>query len=480
MVKKTSASKLNLVSVVSFVTLLVILVTVFVLSGSFSDLVTTITKPKASQANVHVTESFTDAFKDGVINEEKWSVAKTDGATVVETTADNLRFDIAAGNVNNKARSGSLTFKELFKDNGDFRAVAVVYKPIVTGEGMGATTIRFSSKGSDDDEAAGVQWRVNGTSSKIVFFVNGADGSRMETNQASINSNIAVLRLDRINKKYRAFYKPGRDLSADTDWISLGNEANATLGNEGRISIVTNNTGSNDKFPKVLGRLDQFSVGWEGAPSTATRIGFSDAFADGVMGKNWKVYKNDGVMVYENKNDNLIMSLTSGSVSGKPRYARVVRSTPVVPEHKDFAFNTTLFKPTVVGEGQGFSGLGFVSTGNVDDEAATIKWVVSGTTVSKLVFVIRAPDGSLAEQASVNLDAKLKQLTLRLVRTGDRYTAQYKTGDSDADLIVIGRDTSSSFGAAGHVMLMDSNVGAAGKFPRVVGRFDGVNGSVAK
>jgi hypothetical protein len=96
------------------------------------------------------------------------------------------------------------------------------------------------------------------------------------------------------------------------------------------------------------------------------------------------------------------------------------------------------------------------------------------------VFVVRAPDGTLAEQANVNLDVNVKKLTLRLVRNGNRYAAHYRIGDSDADFVKIGADASSSFGAAGHVMLMVNNIGAGDKFPRVVGRFDSVSGNVSK
>lgn len=478
MAKKPSAAKLNLLSVVSFITLLLILVSVFVLSGSFSDIVTTIAKSKASRANPKITESFVEAFKDGVINEDKWAITKTDGVSVVETTTDNLRFVVEEGNIGGKVKAGTLTFKELLKDSGDFRATAVVYKPVVTGEGTGITAIRFSSKGTDDDEAAVVRWQVNGTSSKVIFLVNGANGKRMETQAVDIKSNIAVLRLDRINKKYRAFYKVGRDTSGDTNWIPIGAEADVSLGNEGRISIATHNAGVSNKFPKVVGRMDQFNFSWEGDP--ATKIGFSDAFADGALGKNWKVTMSQGAQVYENKNDNLIMSLTSGGINGKPRSARIVRSVPVVPEHKNFAVNTTLYKPTVVGAGQGLSGLGFVSTGNIDDEAALVRWVVSGNTMSKLTFVVRAPDGTTAETASVPLDVSVKRITLRLARTGDKYTAFYRTGDSDTDFIPIGNETSSNFGAAGNVMLMVNNIGTNGAYPRVVGRFDGVSGSISK
>lgn len=477
MAKASSPASLNLVSVVSFVTLLVILASVFVLSGSFSDLVTTINKTKASQANPKVTESFMDPFKDGVVNEDVWTVAKTDGVTVAETEADNLRVDVNEGSVGGKVKAGTLTYKELFKNNGDFRAVAVVYKPIVTGEGTGITAIRFSSKGEDDDEAAVVRWQVSKDSSKISFLVNGADGKRMETQQAEVKSNIAVLRLDRINKRYRAFYKVGNDTTGDKNWVALGNETDASLGNEGSISISTHNGGVAGKFPKVAGRLDQFSIAWEGDPST--KKSFSDAFANGNIGASWKVSRADGAQVYENKNDNLIMSMPSGALEGKGRHAILTRTQPVIPEGKDFALQAKLYKPAVVGDGVGYAGLRFVSAGSVDDEAAVVRWV-AGKDISKIVFVVRAPDGTLAERASVDVPTTLKAATLRLTRVGNSYRAWYRTGDSDTDWVAVGSEESANFGANGAVSLTVSNSGTPNKFPRVIGRFDSVNGSVAK
>lgn len=477
MAKKSSPASLNLVSVVSFITLLLILVSVFVLSGSFSDLVTTINKSKASQANAQVTESFMDPFKDGVISTDAWTVVKTDGVTVAETAADSLHVDVTEGNVGGKVKSGTLIYNELLKGTGDFRAVAVVYKPVVTGEGTGITAIRFSSKGEDDDEAAVVRWAVSKDSSKISFLVNGADGNRMETQKAEVKSNIAVLRLDRINKRYRAFYKLGSDTTGDKNWIALGNEADASLGNEGRISIATHNGGVGGKFPKVVGRLDQFHIAWEGDPST--KKGFSDAFANGNIGGNWKVSRTDGAQVYENKNDNLIMSMPSGALAGKGRYAVLTRTQPVVPQGKDFAFQAKLYKPAVIGEGTGYAGLRFVSVGAIDDEAASVRWV-AGKDVSKIVFVVRAPDGTLAERASVDVPAALKSATLRLVRVGNSYRGWYRTGDADTDWVAIGSEESSNFGANGTVSLIVSNAGVPNKFPRIVGRFDSVNGSVDK
>lgn len=477
MAKKVSAPKSNLVSVVSFVTLLLILVSVFVMSGSFADFVTTVTKTKASRANPKVSETFADAFNDGKINEEKWTVTKTDGASVAETTGDNLRFTVSEGNVEGKVRSATLTFKELLKTSGDFRAVAVVYKPTVTGEGTGVTALRFSSKGSDDDEAAVVRWLVNGTSSKIVFRVNGADGKRMETEHADVKSNVAILRLDRINKKYRAFYKVGNDPSGDVGWMPLGNEQDISLGNEGRISLATHNGGVNGKFPKVIGRVDQLNISWEGEPST--KDSFSDAFADGNLGKLWKITRSDGAQVYENKQDNLMMSLPTGPIQNKGRYAVLTRQQPVVPEGKEFGLQTRMYKPVVVGEGTGYAGIRFISGGTVDDEAASLRWVV-GKDLSRMVFVVRSPDGTLAEKATVNVPVTLKAATMRLTRVGNAYRGWYRTGDADTEWIAVGSEVSTNFGANGKVSLIVHNANTPGKYPRVIGRFDQASGSVEK
>lgn len=477
MAKKVSLVKLNLLSVISFVTLLIILASVFVLSGSFSDLVTTITKSKASMANPKLTEGYSDAFKDGVVNTEKLAALISGDATITETAADNLKITIPAGKQNNKTKGGKLEFKQTFNDTGDFRVVAVVYRPVITGEGTGITGVRFASTGTDDDEGAAIGWRVSGTNSKIWFVVRGPDGTKLESQQDTLDSNIAVLRLERVNKKYRAFYKPGRDLTGDVGWKPLGSEWNAALGNEGRVYLYANNQGAAGKYPKVIGRIDQVSIHWEGAPSQKTS--FTDAFANDVVGKNWKTAKNTGGQVYENTKDKLIMSLPNGAVQNKPRYTYINRKEPAIPEGKEFAIQAQLFKPTVVGEGGGYAGIRFASAGNVDDEAAMVRWVV-GTNANRLVFLVRAPDGTLSERAVVNLTGTEKKLTLRLTRVGDKYKGWYRTGDSDTDWVLIGKEESANFGANGQMGLVVGNGLVAGKFPRVIGRFDFASGSVAK
>ncbi len=478
------SKKSNISTVVWVTTLIIVLVSVFVLSGNFSKLITTISKSKASLSNPTLTRRFSDPFKTDVLNTSVWVPYAVEGATIIQTTTDNLRITVPSGNVNNKPKSASITYKDLIQSDGDFRVVAVMYRPLVTGEGIGASGIRFASKGSENDEGATIQWRVNGKNSSVVFVVRGADGKRLETQQEDLATNVAVLRIDRVNKRYRAFYKLGNELTGDVGWKRLGGEFDAALGSEGYVSLFTSNVGGDDKFPKVLGRFDQVNIAWEDASVTQVELKFSDAFANGNVGKLWKVGGSDGAQIYENPRDNLIMPVLAGANGTKPRHSLLTRTEPVVSQGKNFVIQTSLFKPTVVlrDVGVGHAGLRFVSTSTTDDEGASVRWAVgkqminnTATNISKLTFAVKG-----TESQSVDVPVAKNKLTIRLAREGNAYKAWYRTGDSDTDWTLIGHELVGSFDATGRVGLTVSNVGLDGKFPRVIGRFDQVNGAISK
>ena len=481
MAKKNSS---NISTVVWVTTLIIVLVSVFVLSGNFSSLVTTISKSKASLSNPRLTKRFSDAFKADTINEQEWLITKSGDVSVSQTSANNLRMDIPAGKQNNIPKSAAVTFKQLFDSKADFRAVTVLYRPIVTGEGMGMSGIRFASKGKENDEGATLQWRVSGAKSIVSFIVRGADGKKLESQQDELNSNVAILRIDRVNKRYRAFYKPGSDLTGDTGWTQLGTEWDATLGSEGTVAIFASNTGSQDKYPKVVGRFDQANISWEDTSVLPSTGSFSDAFANGNVGKTWKIGGSDGIQIYENPNDNLIMPVLSGPNGKKPRYSTLTRNEPIIATGKNFTFRAFMFKPTVVtsSAGTGFVGLRFYSTDALDEEGATVKWVVGKELVNgieipvnKLAFVVRGTDTQ-----SINFPSNASKITVQLARVGNVYKAWYRTGDNDTDWVLIGHEQTGNFDAHGKVGLIVSNAGISGKFPRVVGRFDQVSGSVQK
>lgn len=478
------SKKSNVSTVVWVTTLIIVLVSVFVLSGNFSKLMTTIVKTKASLSNPKLTRSFGDAFKTDVLSTDAWTPHAVEGATIVQTTSDNLRITVPSGSSNNKAKSANIAYKEIIGKNGDFRVIAVLYRPIVTGEGMGVSGIRFASKGTDNDEGATIQWRVSGANSSVTFTVRGVDGQKLESQQDSLATNIAVLRIDRVNKKYRAFYKVGNDLTGDTNWKRLGGEFDSTLGSEGYVSLFTSNVGAGDKFPKVMGRFDQVNIAWEDASVAQSQIKFADAFANGNVGKLWKVGGSDGAQIYENPSDNLIMPVLAGASGTKPRYSVLNRTEPLVGQGKNFVIQASVFKPTIVltDVGIGQAGVRFISTNEADDEGASVRWVVGKQTVnnavknvSKLIFSVRGADAQ-----SVDIPAAINKLTIRLTREGTAYKAWYRTGDADTDFVMIGHEQNGNFDATGKIGLAVSNVGFGGKFPRVVGRFDQVNGWVSK
>ncbi len=53
-------------------------------------------------------------------------------------------------------------------------------------------------------------------------------------------------------------------------------------------------------------------------------------------------------------------------------------------------------------------------------------------------------------------------------------------GDADSDWVQLGNEEAAVFGANGVVALFANNMGATGKYPRGVVRFDSVSGSVEK
>ncbi len=460
----------------------------FALSTAVNTTTTSVDKSQATMLQPKITERFQDFFKTDAIDTDKWVLSKSgNDVLVAQTGANNLRIDIPAASDTDKAKAMSLTFKQLMKDNGDFRFIVSAYKPITTGAGPGVEGIRFSSKGKNNDEGASVRWVVNGDASTVSFNVAAPDGTNIEKKAMPIKGNIALLKLERINKTYRASYKVGNDMD-ESNWTILGEEANQTLGADGYLALFASDGGDKNKHAKVIARFDNAFIGWEGKPApTPSAYNFGDAFGDGSIGPKWKASAVQGTAVVETKADNLVMNLTPGSVNNKPRSGWVIRTAPVVGNDKNFVINTAMYKPEVSGEGYGQSSLSFQSTGALDDEAAAVRWVVSEKEkVSRLVFAAQAPDGSLIGERGVldikNLNAK--RLTLRLVRRQvdgkTRYAAFYRVGDGDQDWVRIGNEEDGNLGGDGHFVLSTSNMGANKKFPKVIGRFDSVSGSVEK
>lgn len=455
----------------------------FLLNSKLATTSTEVTKSQASMATPKLTESYVDSFKTEAINENKWSVSKSTDVSAAQTAGNNLNITIPEGNQSGHPKAASILFKEYLKDNADFRAIAVLYRPIVTGTGGAVEGIRFSSKGSLNDEGASIRWVVKGTSSRVSFTVASTNGTVVERKTANLPTNIAIFRLERVNKAYRASYKLGNDLSSDSNWIILGEEENQSLGADGYISLFANNGAVKNQFPKVVARFDTARLHWEGkAAQPSTRISFSDAFSNGNIGAKWKASATAGTAVVETKTDNLTMNVAAGAVKTKPRAGWVKRAEPVVKNNKDFAVNAQVFKPVVKGDGYGVSILSFQSTTTLDDEAAVVRWVVSkNENISRLVFAVRAPDNTLLERASVDIkDIKANKLTLHLKRVGNTYQAAYRAGDDDADFVSIGKEENGHLGGDGHIVLSTNNTGIGHKFPQVIGRFDSVSGWVEK
>lgn len=486
-------SALSLPVVVSIGATIVLAGTALYAGGYFPTITKSISGIFASNAKPIINTTFTDNFKDGTIDAAKWDKVVGGDVTVFENVSDNLKFNIPAGSVGGALKQGKLIYKELLKDKMDFVVSTVAFKPIVTGTGTGTEGMRFVSASGSDKEGAVVRWEVNGATSKIRFVVTDKDGKVLVNSAADVFTNSAAMRLVRVNREYKAYYKSGTDINDELGWNLLGvcdrtaetNNCNATLtGQDGKLSLFAHNGGTKDAFPKVVARFDRATIGTQtGTSAPATVETFNDEFSNGNLGSVWAATKSSGVEVTENTNNMLMVQIPALSVNGNPAVARIKRLTPSVGVEKDFTYYVQLKKPALVGDGSGYAGLVFASPTVQDKEGASVRWIVtkSGTTsTSKLVFLVNDKTGGpLVERASVNVNNA--KLTLGLRRNGNLYKAFYRVGDSDSDWVQIGDlAVSDNFGSAGSFYLTSSNQGVNKKYPAVTSQFDRVWGSVQK
>lgn len=469
---------------ISVVSLVIIAVSLVVISGKFSSLITIFVRPHASAAQPVITDRFIDAFKDGKVNADKWDVSANEDVSVQETTADNLRVDIPGIPVSKKAvaKRGTLVFKEKFKKNADFRVTVIMYRPIINKDGAGQSGIAFSSASKLDDEAASIVWKVasdsGSVSSKIIFDVKAPNGDSMIHKEADLRSNIAVLQLTRVNGYYRGAYHPGADLTGDVEATVLGEIQNAELGDDGKVRILTNNAGTKTK---VIGRFDTAYVYWQAnnkPTPTSDQALFTDNFGDGVVNTKWTTHATSGSTTQENTEKNLAITVLAGAVDGKAGNVQITRNEPVVGTLKNFVFTAWVYKPSWVGGGLGAAGLRFQSSSAANKEAAHVSWRTgkdaSGKLVSRLVFVVTDRTGKQVEVDGVNLKDGVIKVALQLRRTGTKYAAFYKLnpGDPDTAAVAIGSEKEASFGEDGRFGLFVSNLGQNGKYPFVAAQFD--------
>lgn len=215
------------------------------------------------EANV---KRFVDNFADGSINTEKWMSRVSSGAYARETKYNNLNLGVASGLASKRPavhRTAKLVLNEDIAESKDFTARVQIYKPKVVGKGLGKTSLGFASNGKDNDETASITWAVDSSNtSTLVFAVNGADGKPAEEKQRVAYANDKVtLIMKRIGNTYTVSYIPGIN-DPDKDGETLGSITNNSAA-KGKIALWTSNNNLGDLAPKVVTRIDQFSLMWK-------------------------------------------------------------------------------------------------------------------------------------------------------------------------------------------------------------------------
>ncbi len=408
--------------------------------------------------------SFNETFGNGLIDAGKWKVTKSDDVTVTETTGDNLRIVVPAGAVAGKSRNGKLMYKETVSQGKNFSYSARLYKPIVTGAGMGRTSVRFVDNNKTDAEGASISWEVSGGTSQLVYRVN-IGGSITESSVAVVGNSAQVV-LKRAGNEYSASYRMN-SFDDDTAFETLGEAVTSTAVNGGRLTLGVENTGVGG-FPRVVGRVDNVILT---SNLTSSNV-FSDNFASIDSGK-WSANAKGG-SAQSIANGNLVMNVPAGTTPAARNKFLNVSSASITADKRAVAI-VEMFKPKATGAGTAISGIGFSSTGTVDDEGASIRWEVNGAS-SKLVFVVKNAQGKVEEKASVDISGNRNRLTAKLVHADGGYIAMYRLGaglDDDSGFVKLGAERDPKLGAAGQYSLFATHASTSGvKAPAVVTKFD--------
>lgn len=193
-----------------------------------------------------------------------WKVT-TRGSRVTETPSDNLVISVNEGMTENKSNLGYIIFDKVIGNQKDFSASVQVFKPKVIGDGTGTSDVRYVSSSGNDDESMNVRWLVKGNVSRLDFRVRAPNGDLIKNSSKSLPETVnkVTLHLQRTNNRYSASYKVGSN-DPDVRFISIGSVNNQALAaQEGRIGIYVSNVGAEQKYPKVIGRFDSFSINWD-------------------------------------------------------------------------------------------------------------------------------------------------------------------------------------------------------------------------
>lgn len=437
------------------------------------------TAPTAAQADVrgtfNVNEHFTDVFNNEKINGNRWRVLTSDGVKIAETPANNLNIIVPGNSLNGKAKAGRLHFKQTIGDTDDFAINVSMYKPIITGNGVGTAGIIFSSSDTGDDESVNLKWIVSGSISKLQMTIKATDGTTINSKSVDVQAAKLTMRLSRNKETYSAQYRIGSD--DDNNFILIDSKTNPNLGAAGRLSVFSSNVGQDQKFPKVVSRIDNVTIAWyDPTKPDSKRTSLVDKFSDEVIDADrWTISKPTGTSIIENKVNNLSMSLSAGANDGKAKVTRLT-TKEAIPQQKDFQLLTQIIKPIIGGDGIGRVGVQYITNGSLNDERASVIWEIDRQGANKLIFVTTKANGDIEHRKAIDLNSNVNRVVVRMVRNDKGYTAMYKIGLNDPDSLWKSLGTAKlTNSTGGKIQLFCSNVGTNSKYPKLVGRFDYFN-----
>jgi len=415
--------------------------------------------------------AFVDNFNDTTIDTTLWTVKKSSGVTISETTSDNLKINVPKGKnpASKSSRAGSLLFKKRsVMKNEDYTFIASIYRPIIKTVGTGASGIRFSPTGTG--ELVEYVWETTNTGKDYLVLDVTVAGKKTNLAKKLISNVQSVeLMLRREDNTYEARYRFKQD--DDTMREKLVESENTSYGSAGKMEIFTSNLGQSNQYPELVGRFDKASFStprMEGGSKVINTV-----FLKPLDSEDWNIHIKNPKSTVKTIAGNLVMNVAAGSVNNEPSSV-FITAKQIVGTGPTRAI-VDLIKPEVNGVGNGIVGIVYQAKGAADKEDVSIRWVVSKSNkLSQLVFRVTKSNGQVLATETVDIPPNITRLSSGL-NIGEGYaTANYQLGlrDGDREWKQLAQVENIGIKSQGYYSIQASNTGNQNKYPALTAKVD--------
>lgn len=268
----SKAKKPNQTLIIAALVILAVILAapVVILSGSFRSLLSP-TAPDsevaAAKNNPVTNTTFKDDFADGRIDTNNWSIIKIGSQSdedirITEKANEKLQMRVKMVTVEEGLR-GILRFKPLMAANSDFSVKVELPRLESNEQGYGRAGVELVAA-DGQTRIVRVLRRRSPSEDVLVFRVKSPSGQDLDYQTTVPNANKVTLKLDRVNGKYRAFYKPGVDTEG-VPWTKIGgykDDGETSRADAGYLQLYAANSSpqGGTQNGRVVARFDDVKI----------------------------------------------------------------------------------------------------------------------------------------------------------------------------------------------------------------------------